>query len=39
MMNNLHERPVKPTLDWADPGSDWGKAFAIYLLLQIGFNT
>ncbi|KDN52779.1 hypothetical protein K437DRAFT_148006 [Tilletiaria anomala UBC 951] len=39
VMNNFHNRPEKPTFDWSDSSSDWGRGFGVYLMLQIGFNT
>lgn len=35
IMNRFHKE--KPTLDWED-GSEWSTGFAVYLLLQLGFN-
>lgn len=35
VMNRYHKQ--KPTLDWAEQG-EWSLGFALYLLLQLGFN-
>ncbi|SJX65446.1 uncharacterized protein SRS1_15716 [Sporisorium reilianum f. sp. reilianum] len=37
IMHEYHTTTPKPTLDWSSPG--YGRGFAIYIFLQIGFNV
>ncbi|PWN50005.1 hypothetical protein IE53DRAFT_115471 [Violaceomyces palustris] len=36
IMNEFHNAATKPVLDWTSDG--YGRAFALYIMLQVGFN-